>query len=171
MQFTNLDSYESSIREISQRMVGSRQVDHMGLDRGDYRSKLRFLSWETQIKFRERHKFCEPQERLYVNRTLWNAARDFARKRKYRVQQTRQLKVEVESTYCEQARYEAREMLRVLETQLGSEFQLLRRVGEMDGRISDAHDPDEDGTFDKFRWRIRRLRIQAKKILEDHAKT
>jgi len=170
MQFSVLDSYEPAIQKISRRMTAPNQVDHMGFDREDYRAKLRFVSWEAQIIFRNRHRFCEPQERRYVHHTLWNTARNWKRRRYFRTGQVWKIKDDTDSTYFEDKRLEARNALRVLESTMGSEFQVLLRVGEADGSIVDAHCPEEDGNFNKFRWRVRRLRLRAKEILESHAK-
>lgn len=162
--FDHLDSYEPAIKQIAGVMVGKAQLDHLGLDRDDYASELRMKSWDFQIAFRKRYGFCAPAERRYVYQALWNASKQWKRKRTFRTKQI--LKHEPDDvTYFDEDRFIARQSLERLKNALGPKFDLLRRVGEAGGHIASAYKED-DGNFEAFAKRVRRLRKEARVILD-----
>ena len=166
MRFDLLDSYESAIKAISARLVHRGRLDHNSYDVDDYQSRLRMVSWDAQLTFRKRGVFCVTRERRYVNKVLSNAAVDFARRRCREEAGLRKLSdVVIDHSYCEESRIEARECLRTLRDALGDDFSVLCRVAAADGRVSEAY-AFQDGNYETFRSRVRRIRRRAKKILE-----
>ena len=164
MSFEHLDSYEPAIKQIAGLMVGKAQLDHLGHDRDDYASQLRMHSWKVQLKFRERYGFCAPAERRYVHYSLWNESKQWKRARTFRAKQI--LKHDPDDgTYLDEDRFIARQLLERLEQTLGPKFDILRRVGEAGGHIASAY-KENDGNFEAFAKRVRRLRKEARKVLD-----
>jgi hypothetical protein len=166
MRFDVLDSYESAIRKISGHLAEDSEVDGLGFDREDYRSELRIHSWDAQMFFRTHHMFCTPAEERYVHKALWNAAKIWKRSRHRREIAMAKLTDVVHHYHEEEGRLAARVKLRKLREHLRpEEFQVLQRVGEASGCLSEAL-ADGDGTLDQFRWKVRTLRKRSKKILD-----
>lgn len=165
------DSYATRIRRVAGDLGQPGRIDQLGFDLEDYMSELRLVSWEAQDQFRRRYGFCEPAERRYVTKALWNYARDRKALQRVRERAQNQLEFTRHLTFeaiCPESNLDARESIRILQRKLPpSDFLDLVRVFES-GHASEAYTgPDEEGcSYQNFCRRIAALKKRAREILE-----
>jgi len=171
MEFT---AYDGVIKKISNQ-VSPTVLGLLGEDNIDLESQLRFVSWDTQLKFQDNFGFCTPAERRYVIASLYNYARAKYRHKQVWTNYCNSVLVDPPSTIFLNliGQLEARNALQKLQATMPVGYNILKRVGEA-GDITSAYDSRLDQSPRTFRRRVNQLRMKARSILngeEERKKT
>jgi len=154
--------YGQAVSQITKSISRDpREVDRHGRSRDDYRQELHLRAMAVERRFSP-----EKPPRLYVMKSLWNAAAQIERDRWRLDCRYVDLMDVPEETYQEDARLQAREALRVLIERLGGpDATLFARLVEADGQASEVYDAEQDGAREAFRQRLCRLRQRMRSLV------
>ena len=163
--------YKLAARSVAVRFwPESRMIDARGRTRDDYVQELRLKAVEAADRFQQSHGFCLPAERRYTYKALWNRARGWCRDARCQTVCAIPLDGghgEVLGSYDIEGNLEARQVIRSLLGCLSrKEREVLVQLVESGGNVSQAFDPEIDGSWRAFRRRVARLRWKAEKVME-----
>lgn len=163
--------YQSAAKLLARRFgPRSGMLDAKARTREDYTQELRLKAIEVAERFQKRVGFCLPAERRYTYKAMWNRARNWRRDQG----RHRLFEMAVDShseealgVYQIDEQIAARQVVRVLIEVLPPEDkEIVARLAEANGVISEAWQPEIDGSLTKFERRVGRIRRVAKKVAE-----
>lgn len=168
----DLSAYQPAIEHVARSAAPvANRLDSQARDRDDYRQELAYVALQARDAYRRSRGYCSPQERLYVLRSLWNHIRSALRARARALGERRTREgigdwAALELVDQPEARYEAREALRVVGAALEKhELELVDRLAQAGGHVPRAHQPDRDGSISTFRRQVRAVRERVRSLV------